>query len=96
VRTSFRNRIETRLSFTNRSRTLVAIRSCKRQANLNLQPTLGPIGGFHASAVEAHGALRDCQTQASPTSLSATRVVNAIEGPEEVVQRFLEPRGLNR
>ena len=93
MRMSIRNRIETRLSVTNRGRTLVAIRSRKRQTNLNLQPTLGPIGGFHASAVETHGAFRDCQAQSRPASLPAARVVNAIKGPEEFVQRVLGNAG---
>src|SRR6266851_5409623 len=93
VRMAFRNGVDVGFWFGNRGRILSAIGSGKRQSNLDLQPTLGTIESFYATAVEAHRSLGDGKPQPGATSLAATRIVNAIEGPEELIQRFLGNAG---
>src|SRR5712692_2043082 len=59
------------------------------QANLDHQATLRPVGGAHCATMQAHGALGNGQTEADAASLASAGVVNAVERPEQLVERIL-------
>ena len=63
------------------------------QPNLDLQAALWAIAGLDGPTVEADSALGDGEPQPYAAGLAAAGIINAIERPEKLVQRFLGHAG---
>src|SRR5580698_564843 len=61
--------------------------------DLNQKSAFGPVHSRDASAMEAHRALRNSQTQTNPASLPAASIVQAIKRLEQLFERIRRNAG---